>query len=1048
MIKHKFVLALTVLFLAAVGISAPPRTEAPVISAPPVMDGNLDDAVWNDAAALGSFTVMRSDQTVADTRVRIVRDAQWLYIALECDNPHMRFLNQLGKTRDDPGVFKDDSVEIFFTRDGLNRYFHYVLNFAGVQAERRIIGSGRDFAWSYPWVSATARTDKGWTAEIAIPLEVVNGDKSGDVRLNILRNKVEVELDAAGAKNSESMAHSFWAPVEKGAHEPERFGVLVGLTDLTAKPPFLPQIAALKTGNLDVSGEQFKFNVDVDIEGRSPVAGQARLEVIEHRVDGEVKISEMIQDLPPRCEKTFTLTVPVADFAAKKLALRLADNQTGMMLDEQILAFEGNLIKQAYPELSFYSNETEFRVKAVLSLAEAALAGLSLSLRDADGNPIAATDKLGAETILSSPVSALQPGANKLNLVLKRDDGKILSSRELTITAVPPAAGVETKADHFRRVVLLNGKPFFPFGMYANSILTSDMATEKIARQVASVGMNTLIGGTRASFLGEAPGELLKNMIQIADRHGLYFGFWGDIHSVFNGMPADASLSDRQAFISDNYQKNFDAKIRSVGEAIRSEPNLLFWYGFDEPNLGDWQANLFAQKLYYQTVREADPRHVMFGLYARYIPPVPEAVKYFDLLGYDVYTYTEWGGQHADVCGAMAAQTAQLDERAAELRQPVWMVPMGTALDPVRVPRPLSGQEQLCQSYAAIIYGARGLLYFHYNSTYGKETWNALRELGAQISEFAPAVLNDPVTQDVTYAAGKFDVARWQCPPVPFRAFRHPDGRLIALAVNAKNCPVDANIEIAGLRAVRRMSGDKTGFDVANNSFVDKLQPFAVRAYTLELDETPGQPLAIKIADTPFQEQARKLVSNDDLIKQARVRKNLALNPSLEEQKIAGLPDFCVPYKVMESEEVGEKGSRWFLDDVNPKFGKVSLRMNRYPTTGELQFWRAGAFGAFARPRDPEAPHVFSFYARAADANAKLWVGTATKGKGQWNQKVFDITQEWQRYSMPAPMNNLPPYHALVSFLVQPVTGGDKDDIIWVDGFQLEEGETPTEFEE
>ena len=217
-------------------------------------------------------------------------------------------------------MFKDDSVEIFL-QDGLNRYFHYVLNFAGVQAERRIIGSGRDFAWSYHGCRH-GRTDKGWTAKL-IPLEVVNGDKSGDIRLAFCATRWRWSW-MRGAK-----IPKVWriASGADGAHEPERFGVLVGLTDLTAKPPFLPQIAALKTGNLDVSGEQFKFNVDVDIEGRSPVAGQARLEVIEHRVDGEVKISEMIQDLPPRCEKTFTLTVPVADFAAKKLALRLADNK-------------------------------------------------------------------------------------------------------------------------------------------------------------------------------------------------------------------------------------------------------------------------------------------------------------------------------------------------------------------------------------------------------------------------------------------------------------------------------------------------------------------------------------------------------------------------------------------------------------------------------------------------------------------------------------------------------------------------------------------------
>ncbi len=1024
-----------------------PRMTPAQTDLPPKIDGKLDDAVWQAAAQTGPFTMLASGRPVADTRARLAYDGQWLYLALACDNPHMNFLNQLGQTRDDPGLFKDDSIEIFLTREGLNRYFHYILNFANVQAERRIVGAGRDFGWSYPWVSATEKTAEGWTAEIAIPLDAINGDQPGDIRFNLLRNKIEIELDAMGAKNSEKLAHSFWAPVENGAHEPERFGVIAGLQAYQAAPPFLPRIAALKTANLDFSGEQFRFDAIADIAGRSPVAGRARLAVIERLDDGEKILAESIQELPPRCEKTIAITVPVADFSPKKLALRLTDQATGMQLDEQALDFQGNLITEAYPEFSFYSGEKTFRVKAVLALTEAARSGLTLALQDAAGKVVAATDQPARETVLTADGGALPAGASQFLLALKQPGGKTLGTYAIKTLRVAPAPGGATKVDHFRRIVRLNGEPFFPFGIYANGALAGGAVTEALMRQAASALMNTVIGGALA-FNSPAPEAALQELAAAAGRHGLYFGFWPSVHHVIRGMPAAVkTYTEKQGFAAENYARDLKPRIESAGAVLRGQPRFLFWYGWDEPNLHDWQLNLYVQKLLQATVKAVDPYHVMFGLYARYIPPAPEAVEFFDMLGYDVYTYTHWEGQYADVCGAMAAQTAQLDARAAERRQPVWMVPMGTALDPVRVPRVLSGPEQLCQSYAAIIYGARGLLYFHYNSTYGRETWAALRALGEQVQAFAPAVLHDPVEQAVAYAAGNFDVARWQCPPVPFRFFRFPDGRLMALAVNAKNCPVDVTFKITGLRGVRRMFGDQTACEVGDGGFPDKLEPFAVRAYALDVDEKPGQPLAALITDTAHPELAQTLVSNDTLVKQARARKNLVLNPSLEAQKVAGLPDFCVPYRVMESEDIGEKGSRWFLDADNPKFGKVSLRMSRYPFKEELKSWRAGAFGAFAQPRQPEAHHVFSFYARAASDNAKLWAGISTAQDGAWDSATFTLTKDWQRYSMPAAMTNLPPWHACASFLVQPVTQTEADDVIWVDGFQLEEGTVPTEFE-
>ena len=1027
--SHTAVVGLLVAMAAALAadVAEPQRITVRASNAAPAVDGKIDDTVWRTAATFAPFTELKSDQKTVDTRTQVAQDGKWLYLAMECDNPHMNLLTQMGKSHDDSGVCQDDSVEVFLSREGLNRYYHYAVSFANVRMEQRFSESeGRDRGWDYPWLSATTTCDSGWGVEIAIPLELLNTGKPGEVKLNLMRNKIEVEQDAMGAKAGEKHVYSFWSPVANGAHEPEHFGVVDGVAP-QAPSPFLPQIAALRTGDLDFSGAQFRFDVHADLVGRSPVGGKARLEIVEHTPHGEKIVAKLVQDLPPRCEKSVKLTVPVADFAAKKLTLRLTDQSTGAKLDERSLDFQGNLIAEAYPEFSFYSREKLFRVKAVMVLSDAVLRGLSLSLLDAAGKVVASAESPTRDTVLSTDASALTPGANQFTLaLLRRQDGKTLGTFKLSALRLEPGKGSESKVDHFRRAVLFNGEPFFPFGMY---VYTMGQGSA-IIRQLAAADMNTFLGMYACSPGGYnyASSEAIQADIKEAARNGLLFGFEDDINQCANKAEnGPSTFSEKEVFLRDNFERNFKGNLQRFIPGLRDEPNLLFWYGVDEPNLRDWRCRLFVQSLWGGTLRGLDPRHVQFGLYARTIPEVPEATKLFDVLGYDVYTYPNWEGQYSDICGNMASNTSLLDKQAAALRQPVWIVPMGTSLDPHRSSRPLSGQEQLCQSYTAIIYGARGLLYFMQQSSYGKETWDTFRILGGQLKILSPAVLSGPVPQTVSYVSGSYDVNAWKCPPIPFRFFRFPDGKLVALAVNARNCPVDATVKVTGLHGARRMFGDSAPFEVTGNAFSDKLEPYAIRAYALESDAAT---LSASLADTPRLDQALALVSNNTLVKQAQGRKNKMVNGSLEQQKLAGLPDFCTPYRVLESETVGEKGSRWFLDTENPKFGKVSLRMSRYPALDGLRSWRAGAFvtswGGGA------GPHVFSFYARAAQDGAKLAVQISAKATR------FTLTKDWVRYTMPTE-------GAGMTFILQGADGGET---IWLDGFQLEKGDIATEFEE
>lgn len=169
---------------------AAPMLMAPAVTAPPVFDGRLDDAVWNDAAAIDGFEI-HAVETAGDpekTQVRLVHDDAYLYLGVRCYESNMPGL-RTEATQRDGNVFADDSVEIFLdtSHDHFN-FYQLAFNAAGVQFDMKCAGANdfgqsvygaaydrkkiRDQAWTGDWQVKTSRHADRWEAEVRIPFAV------------------------------------------------------------------------------------------------------------------------------------------------------------------------------------------------------------------------------------------------------------------------------------------------------------------------------------------------------------------------------------------------------------------------------------------------------------------------------------------------------------------------------------------------------------------------------------------------------------------------------------------------------------------------------------------------------------------------------------------------------------------------------------------------------------------------------------------------------------------------------------------------------------
>ncbi|MFC1477445.1 DUF5916 domain-containing protein [candidate division KSB1 bacterium] len=163
------------------------------ISDPVIVDGRLDEQVWGDAGSITGFTQFEpkyGEQASFGTVVKILYDDRMVYFGIECKDPDIASLSRK-ITRRDGEVWEDDAIALVIDtfNDDNNAYF-LIVNALGTQQDERWADNGRtrDTKWDAKWHSAGAVNPDGWTAEVALPFEVVKFDRNTqEWGLNVIR---------------------------------------------------------------------------------------------------------------------------------------------------------------------------------------------------------------------------------------------------------------------------------------------------------------------------------------------------------------------------------------------------------------------------------------------------------------------------------------------------------------------------------------------------------------------------------------------------------------------------------------------------------------------------------------------------------------------------------------------------------------------------------------------------------------------------------------------------------------------------------------------
>jgi hypothetical protein len=162
------------------------------VTDPPHIDGQLDEAVWQQAEGTSGFFQYEpnNDRPASlDTEVRVLYDDHNLYIGARLLDPEPgRILAEMG-LRDESNLNADSFwIEINPFDDGIYG-FSFKVSASGVQGDANIspgAGSsqsndpskmGEDRNWDTVWKSAVRLTQDGWQAEIRIPYSALRFPK-------------------------------------------------------------------------------------------------------------------------------------------------------------------------------------------------------------------------------------------------------------------------------------------------------------------------------------------------------------------------------------------------------------------------------------------------------------------------------------------------------------------------------------------------------------------------------------------------------------------------------------------------------------------------------------------------------------------------------------------------------------------------------------------------------------------------------------------------------------------------------------------------------
>ncbi|HUX97834.1 MAG TPA: hypothetical protein VMV47_19035 [Bacteroidales bacterium] len=453
-----------------------------------------------------------------------------------------------------------------------------------------------------------------------------------------------------------------------------------------------------------------------------------------------------------------------------------------------------------YPRYSFYSNEKtgEFLLHVPSSLINTQL---SISIKSDEDSLTTWKGKPG-KYILRIPFSLNpEPSVYKIKAEISiawKPGSKYYANTLLTVLNYKPN---EVKTDRLTGGLIVNRKPFFPFGFYCYSPVNLALPEEEAVK-----GFNMI-----------SPYQKIHP--QTISERKAYMDRCAEIGMKvhYNLLSVSASTGPAADTIPED-EKN--RRLISEVRAFMNHPALLAWYISDEPN-GFRIPPEVLEKIY-DTIKELDPWHPISMVF---MAPFMASRKYSD--AFDIVM--------ADPYPVPTLPIGMVDKLAKELhsefkaKQPQWMVVQAFGGGEWWEREPTL-QEIRSMTWQSVINGSTGIQYFiRLGPNYfpkSASAWNECGKMALEIAELTPWLLSDEEPLKVESYSSNISVTS--------KLYK---GKLAVIAVNKKNEPLASSIRIKGIVSNKaKVLFENRTITISDGVIYDHLPPYGAQTYMIDLN--------------------------------------------------------------------------------------------------------------------------------------------------------------------------------------------------------------------
>ncbi|HWP81693.1 MAG TPA: DUF5916 domain-containing protein [Bacteroidota bacterium] len=158
------------------------------VSSPPVIDGRLDDPIWETAPSVTSFRTFAPDfgkVMPESTVVYTAYDEENIYFAFRCFDPDPKTIKAEITARDNYRAHDWICINLDSFNDQQALYGFYV-NPLGVQGDSRFAAGSEDHSFDMVWYSAGQIDEEGYIVEVQIPLKSIRYADTNPVTMGVI----------------------------------------------------------------------------------------------------------------------------------------------------------------------------------------------------------------------------------------------------------------------------------------------------------------------------------------------------------------------------------------------------------------------------------------------------------------------------------------------------------------------------------------------------------------------------------------------------------------------------------------------------------------------------------------------------------------------------------------------------------------------------------------------------------------------------------------------------------------------------------------------